>query len=381
VDFFASGGDAMVEISPRNPVHVEGAAFSISDDGLMTQAAFLLAAGAWFRKMDGEPPILPNEDLDPLGLADWHLVDGDPSELFDPLNSELRNLVDDLDYPDPDKFHAALGPLIYQAYRSRRSLDLAKAVLKGTGSPDALIRICALTSAFEMFKYGFAERVRKLTQFDFSENETSSTLAAMLLTRTFRFAVSANNRPPAPQGAQQANPGLMLIHGTNFPPSRPVWSVPGTGPLFQHIAGFRKDIYAQGDYYRWEGGYSAYAREVAAYNLDDWVQRRNLAGIDAVAHSHGCNVVMAATQRGIDFNKVVFLSCPVRWQEYQPRAGSIAKSQSIRVRLDLVILADRSGQRFPKNTIPEKILPIWFVSHSATTEPATWNNESLQQYI
>ena len=33
----------------------------------------------------------------------------------------------------------------------------------------------------------------------------------------------------------------MLIHGTNFAPARPVWSVPGHGPLFQHIAKFRTD--------------------------------------------------------------------------------------------------------------------------------------------
>lgn len=346
----------------------------------MTLAAFLLAAGVWFRKMDGAPPILPNEDLEPLGLSDWHLLDADPSELFDPHNREFE-FADDLAYPEPDKFNSELGRLVYEAYRSRRSRDLARAVSKGTGSPDPLIRICALVSAFELFKYSPAERVRKLTQFDFSESETTSTIAAMLLARALRVALSANDVPPQVTPSVSVAPGLMLIHGTNFPPHRPIWSVPGAGQLFNHIAAFRTDIYAKPDYYRWEGGYSAYAREVASYNLDDWVQRRSLGGIDAVTHSHGGNVLMAATQRGIDFDRVVFLSCPVRWHQYQPRAGSIRQAQSVRVRLDFVILADRSAQRFPANTVPERILPIWFVSHSVTTEPGTWQSQSLDQYI
>ncbi|MEI9804835.1 MAG: hypothetical protein WDN48_10770 [Pseudolabrys sp.] len=255
-------------------------------------------------------------------------------------------------------------------------------MMKGTGSPDPLIRICALASAFEMFKYSTTDRVRKLTQFDFSESEATSTIAAMLLARALRVALSAIDQLPEDvTSSAQAKPGLMLIHGTNFPPLRPKWQVPGTGLLFQHIAGFRGDVYAKEDFFRWEGGYSKYAREVATRNLDDWVQRRNLLGIDAVAHSHGCNVLMAATHRGITFNRVVFLSCPVRWHEYSPVAGSIQKVQSVRVRLDLVILADLSAQRFPRHTIPEKILPNWFVSHSVTTKPATWQNQMLDQYL
>ena len=65
----------------------------------------------------------------------------------------------------------------------------------------------------------------------------------------------------------------------------------------------------------------------------------------------------------------------------QPRKNSIKKAQSVRVRLDFVILADRAAQRFPARTIPERILPFWFVKHGVTCEPSTWKNQKLDQYI
>jgi hypothetical protein len=366
-------------------VHIEQASSSITDDGIMTLAAFLLAAGIWIHKHEfgGASPILPDEDLKPLGLADWHLKDAEPSTRFDPFSGEFREFGDELRYlVDPQRFHSDLGKLVYTAYRSRLSIDLARAVMKGTGSPDPLVRICALTSAYSIFAFSDVERVRRLTEFDFSESETTRTLKSMLLAQVLHMGLSAVNAPPTIAAVQQPSPGLMLIHGTNFPPNRPTWSVPQAGPLFNHIASFRPNVYAKPDYFRWEGGYSDYAREVAAANLDDWVSRRNLGGIDAVTHSHGGNVLMAATKLGIKFNRVVFLSCPVRWHQYSPQTGSIQKPQSVRLRLDFVIMADHSAQRFPTGSgISEKILPIWFVSHSSTTLPATWLSENLDRYI
>ena len=228
-----------------------------------------------------------------------------------------------------------------------------------------------------------SERFRRLTEVDFfSEGPTTSTIGQMLLTRILRFRAGGSSSVLPPEaGPQKQEPGVMLVHGTNFPPDRPVWSVPGLGPLFKHIAAFRSDIYRNQDYFRWEGGYSDYAREVASLNLNDWVERRGLLGIDAVTHSHGGSVLMAATNLGLIFDKVVFLSCPVHWPQYMPRHASIRKPQSVRIHLDLVLLADRAGQRFPVNTIPEDVLPIWFLPHGVTCEPATWIARKLDKYI
>lgn len=80
---------------------------------------------------------------------------------------------------------------------------------------------------------------------------------------------------------------LMLIHGTVLR-VRPDWSVPGSGKLFNQIrSNLRPDIYADPDYYVWEGSYNlgGYGREVAAKNLVQWVRSRQLLGIDVVTQS------------------------------------------------------------------------------------------------
>jgi len=173
----------------------------------------------------------------------------------------------------------------------------------------------------------------------------------------------------------------MLIHGTNLW-TRPDWSIPVSGPLFNYVQKVRPDLYGSDDYFRWEGGYTNYAREVASQNLSDWVGRRCLNGIDAITHSHGGNVLMASTKSGASFSKVIFLSCPIHWSRYQPAPLSIEKIVSIRVKFDLVILADRGSHRFPKASgASEEILPIWFVGHNSTYEPDTWRKYSLDRVL
>ncbi|MBI3411974.1 MAG: hypothetical protein HY040_26895, partial [Planctomycetes bacterium] len=73
----------------------------------------------------------------------------------------------------------------------------------------------------------------------------------------------------------------------------------------------------------------------------------NEAGLDLIAHSHGASVCMLATQLGMQMGKLVLLSCPVHVDQYMPNFANIQKGvYSIHVKLDLVILADRGGQKF-----------------------------------
>ena len=62
---------------------------------------------------------------------------------------------------------------------------------------------------------------------------------------------------------------------------------------------------------------------------------------------------------------------PVHWPKYAPDFNLVGKVVSVRVHLDLVILADRGGQRFYDSRISENVLPLWF-DHFATHDPATW---------
>ncbi len=62
--------------------------------------------------------------------------------------------------------------------------------------------------------------------------------------------------------------------------------------------------------------------------------------------------------------------------KYQPAFSRINKTVSLRVRLDLVILADGGGQRFKDPAIQETVLPIWF-DHGAVIAPQTWIQYNL----
>jgi hypothetical protein len=93
---------------------------------------------------------------------------------------------------------------------------------------------------------------------------------------------------------------------------------------------------------------------------------------DLFAHSHGGSVAMLASKHhGLALGELVLLSCPVHAHKYMPDFNSVTKVVSIRVHLDLVILADRGGQKFQHPQIHENVLPLWF-DHSATHSPSVW---------
>jgi hypothetical protein len=282
---------------------------------------------------------------------------------------------------DPPPTAGELAALVAEANATGDAEVAARAVALGTRSDDELIRVCALGSAVEFFDPAgldlpgqVAWVLRHATQ------DQTRELMATLLSRLGRAPAVASPPTASAPFAAGPCPGLMAVHGTVLPGSRPVWSVPATGPLFAHLQAVRPDIYDGSDFFRWEGGYSDYAREVAAESLASWQRARGLAGIDLVAHSHGCNVAMAATRRGAAFGRMVLLSCPVHWPKYalSPVGPGVV---SVRIHADAMILMDRGGQRFPPGTIPDVVLPLWYTGHGATNDPATWMRERLDRFI
>ncbi len=89
---------------------------------------------------------------------------------------------------------------------------------------------------------------------------------------------------------------------------------------------------------------------------------------------------MLASQAGLDIKELVLLSCPVHVPKYQPDFSRIKKVVSIRVHLDLVILADRGGQHFNDPRIKENVLPIWF-NHSATHDRTVWQRYTVPPWL
>jgi hypothetical protein len=187
----------------------------------------------------------------------------------------------------------------------------------------------------------------------------------------------------APTTSPVAAAEAVLVHGTilNWH-GQPLeeWWRPPTGDLHAYLkSGAMPGLYAGSDYFRWSGGWNDYAREEAADKLVEWLKVRAIHTPDVIAHSHGGNVSMLASHQ-VGLNKLILLSCPVHWPAYQP--GKIRDVLSIRIKWDLVIMADHAAQRFPGQMgIREKVLPFWFTAHDASRRSQTWAAQGLEQLI
>lgn len=345
-----------------------------------TLAAYLLLTGMLFVRRDDiaeERLELPSdEEFETLGIR------RDASEQVPFGEADFREFSrDDIDGVPS----AALADYAAGANERGNPADVLRLIAAGCKSDDELIRICALGSAVDLFRRQTIDMPGQIAWFfrNARERETFELLGVLLARTNPSPAIGYLAGPTTTLGT--TTKGLMAIHGTVLPhtqSNRPEWSVPPNGSLFSHLKSLRSDIYGSPDFFRWEGGYTDYAREVAMTNLRDWVSSRSLHGIDVVAHSHGCNVVMGSTALGIDYTKIVLLSCPVHWSKYNLLPAKITKDVvSIRTRVDFVIMMDRGGQRFPAGTIKDVILPFWFTSHSATTKPKNWQTQGLDKYL
>lgn len=89
---------------------------------------------------------------------------------------------------------------------------------------------------------------------------------------------------------------------------------------------------------------------------------------------------MLATRAGLDVGLLALLSCPVHVPKYVPDFTRVGRAVSIRVRADLVLLADRAGQRFKHPDIEEHRLPLWF-DHGATHDPHVWDKQNIARWL
>jgi len=171
----------------------------------------------------------------------------------------------------------------------------------------------------------------------------------------------------------------LLVHGTWARTA--AWWQPPNGDFWQYIhTNVDPNLYGAQDRFDWSGGYSVAARALGGARLNTWVQQHNLAGLDLFAHSHGGSVSMVASQAGTQVGRMILLSCPVHWPQYMPAFNRVNRVISIRVHLDLVILADGGGQRFYDPRIEEHILPLWF-DHSLSHDPATWQQHNVPAWL
>ena len=183
---------------------------------------------------------------------------------------------------------------------------------------------------------------------------------------------------PTPSEDGGGRSDSLIVHGT-FARSSSWWQPRGDfhSYLRQEI---RPGLYSAADRFDWSGGYSDRARAAAAADLRAWVDERELQGLDLFCHSHGGNAAMLGTQGGLQAGTLVLLSCPAHPAKYFPDFDRVERVVSVRVRLDLVILLDRGGQRFRDSRIEEHVLPIWF-DHAATHRPDVWRQYDVPAMV
>jgi hypothetical protein len=191
-------------------------------------------------------------------------------------------------------------------------------------------------------------------------------------------ALAALREPGGPSGGGEPSYTSLVVHGTFARQNR--WWQPGGDFHSYVLSDVRPDLYSAADRFEWSGGYSDAARALAASDLMAWVNDHAVQGLDVFAHSHGGNAAMLATHQGLSIGTLVLLSCPVHWHKYSPDFSQVQRVVSIRVRLDLVILADLGGQRFRDPRIEENRLPIWF-KHSASHDPDVWRDHDLPSRV
>ena len=110
----------------------------------------------------------------------------------------------------------------------------------------------------------------------------------------------------------------------------------------------RHDLYSGYDAFQWSGAYKQRHRLVAAERLAGWVRDVVGHGLNAVfAHSYGGVIALNATTHGLRVNDLVLLSVPAG--EVRVEWRNIERAVSLRIHMDLILLAARRPQYFTEN--------------------------------
>lgn len=244
--------------------------------------------------------------------------------------------------------------------------------------PDELVRVAAAAASFAVTTSPRFS-LDLLLSGTYSPEPLVSAVAATALARVSPEHPRLRQLQEAglPRGGEPSHTSL-LVHGT-FARNNAWWQPDGDFHTYLRDQ-VRPDLYSAPDRFDWSGGYSHAARLLGAQDLHEWIGHRGLAGLDLFTHSHGGSVAMLASQMGVAINRLILLSCPVHPRQYWPNFANIRRIVSIRVRLDLVLLADRSGQAFSDPAIQEHILPIWF-DHFASHHPAVWQRHNIPAWL
>jgi hypothetical protein len=280
---------------------------------------------------------------------------------------------------EPGRPLTALADLAERLYRRPTPSGAAQLLEVCLGHPVELVRVAAAASYFEA-STGPRRLIAALEDGTHDDDELTRVVAATALARIAPAHPRLRELTQDDADAATSEPAhtSLLVHGTFARDN--AWWQPG-GDFHRYLlTDVRPDLYKAPDRFDWSGGYSDAARAIGATDLEAWVANHDLDGLDLFTHSHGGSVAMLASQGGLRIGELVLLSCPVRVPKYLPAFGRVGRAVSIRVRLDLVILADGGGQRFREPNIEEHVLPIWF-DHFATHAEQVWKGYNVPAMV
>ncbi|MGQ0848757.1 MAG: hypothetical protein ACT4OP_06515 [Actinomycetota bacterium] len=241
-------------------------------------------------------------------------------------------------------------------------------------SPHEVVRVAAAVAALDTTRSRGKLR-QILEQGAVSLDELTRELAATGLARvdpTNRALGSLVGEGVELKKSDRPSRTAALTHGTWG--SAQAWYQPG-GDFYSYLAGLNPPLHLHPTSFQWSGAYSHDRRRLAAQELKAWVGAQQLTHPDFFAHSHGATVGNLATRDGLVLDRLVLLAWPVH-PEWFPDFSRVGRVIDVRVRFDLVILADRGGQRFPAGSPVEEHIHGWF-SHPAPHEPAYWATHGL----
>lgn len=381
----SQGGSVMTDELVTEPVF---GASAFSEDGeaaALSAAAILLALRIRLRGDDRALSARGTEIRD-----DWHsTVDALPLDDVDRLGvpyisatgarwdpGEIEAALDRVGNDQHEAIVATAGAL-YESPSLRRAAELFHACLLHR---EEIVRVSAAAAYLEI-STDPRSLVAVLRDSLGSSDEQTRDIAGICLASFDPTDEALSSEAPEDEDDDEGEPAntWLLVHGTRII-RLSTWWRPGSDFQTYFRGELGHDVYASPDRFDWSGRYTRAARAGAAVELLDWARDHALNDLEVMAHSHGGNVAMLATQGGLELKELVLLSCPVHFPEYAPNLSRVGRAVSVRVHMDLTILADRGGQRFHHAGIEEHVLDAWF-RHKATHEVWTWRQFNIEQWI
>ena len=345
-------------------------------DAAASQAALLLGARAGVLGIDEPEMQVLREEADGFALPDLQPLRRTHrlrvADATQPLGLSVKEMAEEA---SAGSYQSALASAARDLYE-KPSQYAAAALFEGAmNSPHPLVRVAAAAGARETTR--LRGKIRSIL-------ETESDCADRLTARVAQTALAHIDRhnpsveryvreSPKSKKRNRKSHTAVVTHGTFAADSS--WYQPG-GSYYDALDAARPDLAVHDQSFTWSGAYSHNARRADAALLAQWIGDQGLNQPDFFAHSHGGTVAQLATRAGAEFDRLVLMGLPVHG-EWFPDFTNVNRIIDVRVRFDLVIMADRGGQRYRTNEIDiEEHRNGWF-DHTSTHEPEYWDRHGL----